>query len=81
MSMQSKRLCPVGIELGFGGKGPLPPMRFTLKNGCTMELVGRIDRVDKAESSKGCCLGLLIINQAIKASIWPRCITGLPCKC
>nr|MCX3330404.1 PD-(D/E)XK nuclease family protein [Bacillus pacificus] len=44
---------PVGLELGFGGKGPLPPLTFTLKNGCTMELVGRIDRVDKAESSKG----------------------------
>ncbi|MEC1589952.1 helicase-exonuclease AddAB subunit AddB [Bacillus sonorensis] len=50
---------PVGLELGFGGKGPLPPMRFTLKNGCTMELVGRIDRVDKAESSKGLLLRIV----------------------
>ncbi|MED2943990.1 helicase-exonuclease AddAB subunit AddB [Bacillus swezeyi] len=50
---------PVGLELGFGGNGPLPPMRFTLKNGCTMELVGRIDRVDKAESSKGLLLRIV----------------------
>ena len=34
-------------------------MRFTLKNGCTMELVGRIDRVDKAESSKGLLLRIV----------------------
>lgn len=38
---------PIGLELGFGGKGPLPPLTFQLKNGCTMELVGRIDRVDE----------------------------------
>ncbi|NPC92125.1 helicase-exonuclease AddAB subunit AddB [Bacillus sp. WMMC1349] len=50
---------PVGLELGFGGNGPLPPMRFTLQNGCTMELVGRIDRVDKAESSKGLLLRIV----------------------
>lgn len=50
---------PVGLELGFGGKGPLPPLTFTLKNGCTMELVGRIDRVDKAESSKGLLLRIV----------------------
>ncbi|AHK48629.1 ATP-dependent helicase [Bacillus velezensis TrigoCor1448] len=50
---------PVGLELGFGGSGPLPPLTFTLKNGCTMELVGRIDRVDKAESSKGLLLRIV----------------------
>lgn len=50
---------PIGLELGFGGKGPLPPLTFQLKNGCTMELVGRIDRVDKAESSKGLLLRIV----------------------
>ncbi|MGE6630907.1 helicase-exonuclease AddAB subunit AddB [Bacillus sp. NPDC077027] len=50
---------PVGLELGFGGQGPLPPFTFKLKNGCTMELVGRIDRVDKAESSKGLLLRIV----------------------
>ena len=47
---------PIGLELGFGKNGPLPPISFTLENGTTMELVGRIDRVDKAESSKGVLL-------------------------
>ncbi|WP_353856184.1 helicase-exonuclease AddAB subunit AddB [Bacillus sp. Bos-x628] len=50
---------PVGLELGFGGQGPLPPITFQLKNGCTMELVGRIDRVDKAEGSKGLLLRIV----------------------
>ncbi|WP_147533188.1 helicase-exonuclease AddAB subunit AddB [Bacillus marasmi] len=39
---------PIGLELGFGPNGDLPPIGFTLKNGTRMELVGRIDRVDKA---------------------------------
>ncbi|KKI93556.1 ATP-dependent helicase [Bacillus sp. SA1-12] len=42
---------PVGLELGFGKGGELPPLRFTLPNGCTMEVAGRIDRVDKATGS------------------------------
>lgn len=40
---------PIGLELGFGPKAELPPFTFTLKNGTKMELMGRIDRVDKAE--------------------------------
>jgi ATP-dependent helicase/nuclease subunit B len=42
---------PVGLELDFGKKGPLPPMQFHLKNGSTMELTGRIDRIDQAENN------------------------------
>ncbi|MED3962360.1 helicase-exonuclease AddAB subunit AddB [Niallia taxi] len=40
---------PIDLELEFGPKGKLPPMGFSLRNGTKMELVGRIDRVDKAE--------------------------------
>ncbi|WP_010631338.1 helicase-exonuclease AddAB subunit AddB [Sporolactobacillus vineae] len=40
---------PVSLELPFGPGQPLPPLNFTLKNGCKMEIVGRIDRVDRAE--------------------------------
>ncbi|MCM3567807.1 helicase-exonuclease AddAB subunit AddB [Neobacillus mesonae] len=40
---------PIGLELGFGPKGKLPPLSFSLKNGKRMELMGRIDRVDKAK--------------------------------
>ncbi|MED4206086.1 helicase-exonuclease AddAB subunit AddB [Neobacillus mesonae] len=40
---------PIGLELGFGPKGKLPPLAFSLKNGKRMELAGRIDRVDQAK--------------------------------
>lgn len=57
---------PIGLELGFGKKGPLPPIQFTLDNGSTMELVGRIDRVDKAESSKGVLLRVVDYKSSSK---------------
>jgi ATP-dependent helicase/nuclease subunit B len=50
---------PVGLELGFGRQGTLPPLGFTLKNGTKMELMGRIDRVDKAEDNNGMYLRVL----------------------
>ncbi|MDQ0217576.1 helicase-exonuclease AddAB subunit AddB [Peribacillus cavernae] len=50
---------PIGLELGFGKDGQLPPLSFTLKNGTKMELVGRIDRVDKAEENDGVYLRVL----------------------
>jgi ATP-dependent helicase/nuclease subunit B len=40
---------PIGLELGFGRNGKLPPLTFSLKNGKRMELAGRIDRVDQAK--------------------------------
>ena len=46
---QSKRdgFDPEAFELAFGS-GQIPPVSFTLSNGATCELVGRIDRVDTA---------------------------------
>ncbi|MBY6036400.1 helicase-exonuclease AddAB subunit AddB [Fictibacillus nanhaiensis] len=44
---------PAGLELAFGSGGPLPPLHYKLPNGTTMEVVGRIDRVDTASSSNG----------------------------
>ncbi|MCM3718661.1 helicase-exonuclease AddAB subunit AddB [Fictibacillus phosphorivorans] len=44
---------PAGLELAFGTGGPLPPLVYQLPNGTTMEVIGRIDRVDTAASSKG----------------------------
>ncbi len=53
LSEQAKHsgFVPFKLELGFGfGKSDqLPPLRFSLPDGTRMELVGRIDRVDKAE--------------------------------
>ncbi|TGA97131.1 helicase-exonuclease AddAB subunit AddB [Sporolactobacillus shoreae] len=42
---------PVSLELPFGPGQPVPPLAFSLDNGCKMEIVGRIDRVDKAEDA------------------------------
>lgn len=50
---------PIGLELAFGKGGELPPIRFTLPNGCTMEVAGRIDRVDKATGSNGVLLRII----------------------
>lgn len=47
---------PIGLELPFGPGSPLPPLSFRLDNGCTMEIVGRIDRVDAAEGPGGALL-------------------------
>lgn len=44
---------PVGLELDFGPGRELPPLTFELSNGCVMEIVGRIDRVDMAEDERG----------------------------
>lgn len=50
---------PIGLELGFGKNETLPPLSFSLQNGTKMELIGRIDRVDKAEESNGIFLRVL----------------------
>lgn len=50
LGQQAKRsgFQPAGLELAFGPGQQLPPIQFTLKNGCTLQLIGRIDRVDQA---------------------------------
>jgi ATP-dependent helicase/nuclease subunit B len=56
---KSSEFSPVGLEIDFGPNGPLPSIAFTLKNGVTMEVIGRIDRVDQAEGSKGLLLRVI----------------------
>ncbi|MCD1261590.1 helicase-exonuclease AddAB subunit AddB [Paenibacillus athensensis] len=50
---------PLGLELAFGPGQTLPPLTFTLENGCTMEIIGRIDRVDGAEGQTGWLLRVI----------------------
>ncbi|MGG6314326.1 helicase-exonuclease AddAB subunit AddB [Paenibacillus macerans] len=50
---------PIGLELDFGPGRPLPPLTFELPNGCVMEIVGRIDRVDMAEGEQGLLLRVI----------------------
>lgn len=62
LSKQAKQsgFSPIGLELAFGEENaPLPSISFTLPNGCTMELIGRIDRVDQAQSSQGILLRVI----------------------
>lgn len=40
---------PAGLELAFGRGGELPALPIVLPNGGKMDIIGRIDRVDKAE--------------------------------
>ncbi|CAM3655161.1 helicase-exonuclease AddAB subunit AddB [Mesobacillus zeae] len=56
---RSSGFSPIGLELGFGRNGELPPLGFSLKNGTKMQLIGRIDRVDKAEDETGMYLRVL----------------------
>lgn len=59
---------PVDLEVPFGmGAGSLPPMKFTLPNGVQMEVVGRIDRVDKAEDESGTFLRIIDYKSSAKA--------------
>ncbi|GGH86154.1 ATP-dependent helicase/nuclease subunit B [Pullulanibacillus pueri] len=57
---------PVGIELPFGPNQPLPPLDFKLPNGSTMQIVGRIDRVDKGVTSKGLLLRIIDYKSSAK---------------
>lgn len=50
---------PIGLELPFGPKAPLPPIQFELANGTKMEIIGRIDRIDKAEGKNGLLLRII----------------------
>jgi ATP-dependent helicase/nuclease subunit B len=50
---------PVGLELGFGPNEALPPLSLDLGDGRFMDLAGRIDRVDAAETPEGYLLRIL----------------------
>ncbi|MFD0672079.1 helicase-exonuclease AddAB subunit AddB [Cohnella sp. GCM10027633] len=50
---------PVGLELSFGPNGLLPPLTLELGGGRMMDIAGRIDRVDAAESAEGLLLRIM----------------------
>ncbi|CAG9622981.1 helicase-exonuclease AddAB subunit AddB [Sutcliffiella rhizosphaerae] len=64
---KASKFTPVGLELGFGKTSELPPIKLDLPNGVSMELVGRIDRVDKAEGSSGLLLRIIDYKSSSKA--------------
>lgn len=50
---------PLGLEIDFGPGKDLPSLTFELENGCTMEIIGRIDRVDRADGEQGVLLRVI----------------------
>ncbi|WP_408010627.1 helicase-exonuclease AddAB subunit AddB [Pseudalkalibacillus sp. A8] len=61
LSQQAKAsgFSPVGLELGFGNSDKIPPLKYILPNGTTMEVIGRIDRVDAATNKDGLFLRVI----------------------
>lgn len=58
---------PVGLEIPFGQGQPIPPLTFPLDNGATMELIGRIDRIDRADTEQGVLLRVIDYKSSAKA--------------
>lgn len=50
---------PVGLEVDFGPQGIMPSLSLYLGEGRWMDIAGRIDRVDAAESQDGTLLRIL----------------------
>jgi ATP-dependent helicase/nuclease subunit B len=50
---------PVGLEIGFGPGETLPPVAVPLADGLELQLAGRIDRVDLAETESGAYLRVI----------------------
>ncbi|NJP37317.1 helicase-exonuclease AddAB subunit AddB [Alkalicoccus luteus] len=61
LNEQSKRshFIPAGSEVGFGSGKELPPLMITLDSGALVEVSGRIDRVDRADTDKGTYLRVI----------------------
>lgn len=57
---RQSRFKPLATELAFGLDGELPPLILQLPNGEALELRGRIDRLDMAETEK--CVYLRVID-------------------
>ncbi|WP_261807741.1 helicase-exonuclease AddAB subunit AddB [Paenibacillus sp. N3.4] len=72
---------PLGLEIDFGPGKDLPSLTFQLDNGCTMEIIGRIDRVDRADGEQASYCVSLIINRVKPLYSCQRFIMGYRCKC
>jgi len=68
---------PVGTEVDFGPNGSMPALQVQLDNGNMLEIVGRIDRIDAAESDQGLLLRVLDYKSSSKALKLDEVIHGL----
>lgn len=58
---------PVGLEIAFGPGGKLPPLTLPAGPGRMMDIIGRIDRVDAAESDDGLLLRIIDFKSSARA--------------
>ncbi len=68
---------PVGLEIGFGPDGVLPSLALPMSGGRSMELVGRIDRVDAAQTEEGLLLRILDYKSSATALKLEDVVHGL----
>ena len=69
LSEHAKRsdFTPIGLELEFGRNAQLPPLIFSLENGVTLEIIGRIDRVDQSVGQSGKLLRIIDYKSSSKS--------------
>jgi ATP-dependent helicase/nuclease subunit B len=58
---------PTGYEVGFGVNGDFPPITIELSSGERINLIGRIDRVDKMEREDGTYIRVVDYKSGSKA--------------
>jgi ATP-dependent helicase/nuclease subunit B len=68
---------PIGLEVDFGPGKPLPSLSFPLPNGRTMDIVGRIDRVDSAELDDKLLLRVIDYKSSRTSLALPEVLYGL----
>lgn len=68
---------PVGTEVDFGPGGTLPSLVIRLDDGSELEIIGRIDRVDAAQTSEGLLLRVLDYKSSATALKLEEVIHGL----
>lgn len=58
---------PVGYEMAFGVNGEFPPITIELSSGEKINLIGRIDRIDKMDTEDGTYLRIIDYKSGNKA--------------
>ncbi len=66
-----------GTEIEFKNQGEYPPMIFKLENGQTVELTGKIDRIDMAKTEDGKCVRIIDYKSSVRNIDLNEVITGL----
>ncbi|MGE5702018.1 MAG: PD-(D/E)XK nuclease family protein, partial [Clostridia bacterium] len=68
------RFAPIGLEIAFGPGGELPGLTLDLGSGVTVQLIGRIDRVDQSISGERTFLRVIDYKSSAKqlqlADVW-----------